>query len=89
MTDNRMDVDSFEKTHENSFSSREKHLTQSLYSELKHLRKKPKTHDLQHHLPQSQNCHNLLDKSPIVKVLNKYFIINPYNLNSTSNLPST
>jgi hypothetical protein len=69
MTDNRKDGDSFEKTHENSFSSRDKHLTQSLYSELKHLRKKPKTHDLHHHLPQSQNCHNLLDKSATFKVL--------------------
>ena len=65
MTENRIDGDLFEHNPENSFSNRDNHLTQSLYSELKQLRKKPKSDD---HLPHSQNRDELLDKSTIVKV---------------------
>ena len=65
MTENRNESDSYEHNPENSFSYRDNHLTQSLYSELKQLRKKPKSDD---HLPHSQNCDDLLDKSTTVKV---------------------
>ncbi len=52
MTENRNESDSFENNPKNLSSHRENHVSQSLYSELKQLRKKPKSDD---HLPHSHN----------------------------------